>query len=185
MSHQLVPSVRKILCNTTNPEPVGMHSSATNCFDDVEYFFTVGEHVEYWRKLAKVLRKCSEPNEVAVDAEQLAQHYTNNFCAIREFNARKFFNCQQVSQIIHDATEIINPVGIGNVSVPALTFTHLLGAAMVKTYFRYRFNDIFTIKLKNYSQYTMCAGVLWSYVKEHIVCIIAVFFQSPFLGLEA
>ncbi len=94
IAHQLIPSIGKILCHSADTKPAGMDSSTTDSFNDVEYFLTIGEHVKYRWKLAEILRKCAEPNEVTVDAEQFAQHHANNFCTVGKFDARQLFYCK-------------------------------------------------------------------------------------------
>ena len=149
MFYQRFPSIREVLRNAANAEPVGMHSSAADGFNDIEYFFPVGKHVKYRRQLTQVLGKSSEPNKMTGNAEKFAQHNADHFCTIRHYDSGKFFHCQQVSKIIHHATEIIYSVGIWNVGMPALALTHFFCAAMMKTNFRNGFNNIFTIQLKN------------------------------------
>src|SRR5687768_10923793 len=42
-----LPANRKVLCYTADPKPIGVHAATTDSFNNIEYFFTICEHVEY------------------------------------------------------------------------------------------------------------------------------------------
>ena len=126
-----------------------MHSVSTYRCDDIKNFFSISEHVKHGRQLTKVLCKCPIPNKMASYSEQLTQHNTNYFASIRYLNSCKLFNSKNICQIIHYTSEIIYSVGIRNVSVPRLSFSHFLCTTMMESNIRNDVNDIFTIKLQN------------------------------------
>ncbi len=65
--------------------------------------------------------------------------------------------------------------------MPALSFTHFFGAAVMKTDLRHSIYNIFPIQLQNDPQHTMCTGVLRSDIQEHKISIFTLLFACPIL----
>src|SRR5687768_4920129 len=81
-----LPTDGKVLCDSTNAKPVGMHPATADRLNDVKNSFAVGKHVEHRRELPNVLRKSSVPYEMAGDPEEFAQHYANHLRAFGNLN---------------------------------------------------------------------------------------------------
>ena len=53
----------------------------------------------------------------------------------------------QVRQVVHNAAQVIYPVCIWDIGMPALPFTHLFSAPVVEADFRNRIHNVLAIKL--------------------------------------
>ena len=70
---------------------------------------------------------------MADDAEQLDHHHANHLRALRHFDAEQRFDGQAIGQVVRDAAQVVDAVGIGQVSIVGLAFGDFFLAAVVIT----------------------------------------------------
>src|SRR5215472_7330526 len=161
-----------------------MHPRTSDGFDNSKRTLTVVEGKEDRRHLPHVLRERAVPDQMTDDAKQLRHHYPDYLPARRYFNASQFFKSGEVGEVVHHSAKVVDAVGVRNVGVPALAFSHLLGAAMMKTDFRHRINNDFSVQLQHDAQHTMGAGMLRTHIEKEEVRILVGPLHPPFLGAE-
>jgi len=113
------------------------------------------------------------------------QHHPDRLDALRHLDAGEFFQRQHIGQIVHDPTEIIDAVGIGNIAVPGLTLAHLLGATVVVADVRDAVDHLFAIQLQHDTKGAVGRGVVGTQIEEHEIVIVGAAFHPPILGDEA
>src|SRR5215469_2868567 len=111
-----------------------MHPRTSDGFDNSKRTLTVVEGKEDRRHLPHVLRERAVPDQMTDDAKQLRHHYPDYLPARRYFNASQFFKSGEVGEVVHHSAKVVDAVGVRNVGVPALAFSHLLGAGMLRTH---------------------------------------------------
>ena len=161
-----------------------MHAGAADRLDDREGALAVAEHVEDRRKGSHVPGEGAVPDEVADDAEQLAQHDPDHLHPIRHFDAGQLLDGQHVGEVVHHAAQVVDAVGVGDVGVPGLALAHLLGAAVVVADVGHGVDDLLAVQLEDDAQDAVRAGVLRPEVEEHEVGVFALPLHPPVLGAE-
>ena len=162
-----------------------MHAGAADGFDDVEHPFTVDEHVEHGRQLPHVLREGAIEQQVAGDAEQLAQHHADDLHAFGHHDARHLLQRHDIGQVVHHAAQIVDAVGIGNEGVPGLPLTHLLGAAVVVADVRHGVHKDLAIQLQRNAEHAVHAGVIGPEIQKHEFGVPRLAGHAPFFRVEA
>ena len=103
-----VPAARQVLRHAADAEPARVHPSAADRFHDVEDALAVVEHVEDRRERAHVLREGAVPDEVAGDAEELAQHHADHLRPRRDVDAGELLDRQHVGQVVHHPAQVVD-----------------------------------------------------------------------------
>ena len=180
-----IPTVGQVLRDPANAEPGRMHAPAGYCLDNPEQSLSVTEHIKNRRHLPNVLGESTVENKVAGDAEELRHHDANDFCSIRHFNTGHLLNRHDVGQVVHDTAQVINTIGVGDVGMPGLPFSHLFSAAMVVTDFRHSIDNHFSVELQHNTEHTVNGGMVRPKIEEHKFCIFVAPGHPPFFRLEA
>ena len=134
--------------------------------------------------MSHVLRKCAVEKQMAAQPEHLRQHNANGLRSCRHLDPCHLLYRHDIGQIIHDPTEVIDAVGIGNIGVPGLALSHLFGTAMVVTNIRDRINENFAVQLQGYPECTMHTGMVGTEIQKHEIRIFRLALHAPFFGLE-
>lgn len=95
-----------------------MHTETGDRFHDVVDFLTVSKGEEYRGHRADVLNERGDIQQMTVDTEQFRQHDANHVDAIRRGDACQFLNRQYVRHFVNAAAEVLDTVGVRNVTVP-------------------------------------------------------------------
>src|SRR5579884_3823917 len=178
------PAVWQVLGGSPDAEPDGMHASAAHSFYDVKGALTVIEAIEYRRHLADVLRECSVPHEVADNPEQFRHHHADHLPAWRDLDACELLESHKIGEFVHHPAQVVNAVGVGYEFVPGLAFAHLLRAAVMEANLRDTIDNLFSIKLDNNTENTVCAGVLRADVQKDKVRTVLATLHAPVFGPE-
>jgi hypothetical protein len=162
-----------------------VHSAAADRLDDVEDPLAVLEHVEDRRHGPHVLGEGAVPDQVARDAEELAQHHPDDPRTGRHLDGGQPLHRQQVGEVVHDPAQVVDPVGVRDVGVPALALPHLLGAPVVEADLRHDVEDPLAVELEHQAQHAVGARVLGADVEEQEVRVLPAPLEPPLLGPEA
>ena len=157
ITHRLFPA---------DTEPGGMHPAAGDHLDDVEDLLPVGKHIEDRRHGAHIGGIGAVPDEVAGDAEQFGQHDPDHNCPIRYLDIAEPFDGGQIGQIILDACQVIDPIGIGDKLVPVLPFADLFGRAVVIADVGIHIDDLFAFQLQYKADDAVGTGVLGAQIQD-------------------
>ena len=183
-TQQAIPTAGQVVRDAADTEPGRVHTEAGNCFHQIVDLLAVGKGKEHRRHRPDVLDKGGDVQQMAVDTEQLGEHYADDVDAIRHGYSRQFLHRQHVRHLINAAAEVLNTVGIRNVAVPGLALAHLLSAAVVVADIRNAVDDLFAIKLQNNTERTVRGGVVRAEVKEHKVLVFGPALHAPLFRFE-
>ena len=137
-----------------------MHAKAGDGFNDVIALGAVAEDEKDWRHGAHVLDEGAQEQQVVLDPEKLAEHHPDHFHPGRHLDAGQLLDRQHVGQVVHDPAEVVDPVGVGDVAVPALPLPHLFRCPMVVADVRHAIENFLAIQLQHEAEGTMGAGVV-------------------------
>ena len=103
---------------------------------------------------------------------------------VRDLDARELLHGEAVGQVVHDAAEVVDAVGVGDVGVPGLALGHLFRAAVMVADVEHAVLDLLAVELQDEADEAVRAGVLGTEVQEHEVRVLAVRCHAPVLGPE-
>src|SRR5947208_1496396 len=126
-----------------------MHACPCDRFNDAEGALAVIKGEEDRRHLSDMLGKRAVPDEVADDAEQFREHHADDLSAMWHGDPSQLLHCGAIGKIVHYSAQVIDAVGVWNVSVPGLALTHLFSSAVVEADFRNDVDDLFAIELQS------------------------------------
>ena len=186
VAHRPLPPVGQVLGDAADAEPVRVHARPADGRDDgVEEPLAVLEHVEDGREGADVLGEGAVEDQVAGDAEELAEHDADHLGAVRHLDAAELLDREDPGEVVHHAAQIVDAVGVGDERVPGLAFAHLLGAAVVKADVGDAVDDLLVAQAHDDAQRAVRRAVLRADVQVHQRRVVLGARQAPLLGLEA
>ncbi len=171
--------------DAADTEPGRVHAEAGDGLDDLVGTLTVGEGKEHRGHGADVLDVGTQVQQVAVDAEELGHHHADEVDPRGHLDAGELLYRKDVGQVVHHPTEVVDPVGVGDVAVPGLALGHLLGATVVIADLGHAVDDLFAVQLQDDAEGTVGRGVVRAQVQEHEVGIFRMFLHAPLFGLES
>ena len=179
-----VPAARQVHRETADTEERRMHAKTADRLDHVVGLLAVREHPENRAHEADILDIGAQKHQMAGDAKELAQHDPRDLHPFRHLNAERVLEVHDVRQLVHDAAEIVDPVGIRDIGVPGLALAHLFGAAMVIADVRHRADDLFAVELQHHPEHTVHGWMVRAHVEEHELAVGGLAFHAPVFRLE-
>ena len=161
-----------------------MHPRAGNRLDRVVDALAIDEHIEDGRRRAGVLRQRAVEQQMAGDAEEFREHHPDALRAVGHGDAAELLDGQKIRHLADDAAEIIDPVGIGDVSVPGLALCHLLGAAMMVADVRIRPDDLLAVEPEHDPENAVGRGMVRTEVQHYQLDRVAVRGQAEGGGVD-
>src|SRR5690606_21603915 len=103
---------------------------------------------------------------------------------LRHLDAGQLLDGQHIGQVVHHPGEVVDPVGIGDVAVPALALAHLFRAAVVVADLRYAVDDLRAIELQDDAEGAAGGWGVRAELRTHDARRLAATLQGPVLRTE-
>src|SRR5690606_5757459 len=146
LANQPVPATGQVVGDAADAIPGRVHTEAGDGLDHLVRPLPVGEGEEHRGHGADVLDEGAQEQQVVLDTEELGHHDADHIDPLRHLDAGQLFHGEHIGQVVHHPAEVVDPVGIGDVAVPALALTHLFRATVVVADLRYAVDDLLAIE---------------------------------------
>ena len=185
-------AVRQVSRKAADAEVVGGHPGAGDSLIEIHNFFTLAKAVDEDGHGADIQRMAGQPDEVAFDAGQLGQQYTDHLGPLGNLvgQPQKLFHRQHVTEIVVHRSQVIESVGQGQHLMISPMLGELLDTTVQKADVRDRFHHCLAIQLQNQAQHPVSRGMLGTHIDGHgfcychKFCLVFIFVSLSFLNLS-
>ncbi len=165
----LVPAGRHLQRQPADAHRVVGEPCAAELLEEIENQLALAERVEEHRHRADVHRVRAEPQAVAGDALQLAEHRAHVPRAPRHLDRHQLLDRLAVADVVGRGRDVVHPVGEQDDLRPVAVLAQLLDAAVQVADDDVRVDDLLAVESQHHPEHAVRARMLRTHVDHEFV----------------